>query len=409
MNKGRESEMLSASSSNVCDQVKFPFAEKKPFLALLQFMYTGKLEADTAEEIAAVWLLAQRFLAQSCMEHSMRELRKFPLTVERSNYFLDLASVVDQTEDLKALMNMSISFLANHFSTATVMNAENPGRWEHSDDFQKLPINALELLVKSDLLQAVHEEAVFHAVRSWAKANCKTVQEERAAWKRLGPLIRWPLIEAPRLKTLSTAPEAEDVHSLIVEALLYKASTEDEQQRFVSAHPSSLHRFRRRVRHALAVQCVSMSLPVKHAIVCFHLSLQAWRQMQSSSGPLCSERFCVGGFFFIWLLQLVKNGVDSPRRRVSVGLVSLSAPPTPIRVEIQVSVWDANRQTFASKYMGVHTVKREVRERIAMCLDCFGKDLDEILDERNGYLFQDATWFRAEVKVGNLDSNPAIG
>ncbi len=109
----------------------------------------------------------------------------------------------------------------------------------------------------------------------------------------------------------------------------------------------------------------------------------------------------VGGYLFIWLLQLSAN--HDGKHRVSIGLVTLNAPQSALHIDITVGVWDVRSGAFLQRYKGAHTVRKDVRERIAMCLDCFGKDLDEILVEKDSYLFHDATWFKTEVQVHTLD------
>jgi hypothetical protein len=376
--------------------------EKGPFLDMLQFAYSSKMMASSAEDVIAVWLLAQRFLADECAQHCLQLLHAMTPTLASCSLFLDLASVVDQTEDVRSLMKCSVMFLARHFTSATVMNGENPGRWDHLDDFKALPITALESLLASDLLQAVHEEAVFHALRVWTKANCKSSSEERDAWLKFGPLVRWPLIETARIKALLSVQEAQYVRELLFEALEFKAGTEEEQQQMIAISGAFHHRFQRRERHALPVKCVALDMPVKHGTICFKMPLQEWTTLQQSSGPICSERFMVGGYLFIWLLQLRSANHDG-KRRVSIGLVTLNAPQSALRIDITVGVWDVRSGAFLQRYKGAHTVRKDVRERIAMCLDCFGKDLDEILVEKDSYLFHDATWFKTEVQVDTLD------
>jgi len=380
--------------------------EKAPFLDMLQFIYSSKMMATSAEDVAAVWLLAQQFLADECAQHCLQLLHAMPPTIASCRFFLDLASVVDQTEDVRNLMECSVTFLARHFTSATVMNGENPGRWDHLDDFKALPITALESLLASDLLQAVHEEAVFHALRVWTKANCKSSSEEREAWLKFGPLVRWPLIETTRLKALLSVQEAQYVRELLFEALEFKAGSEEEQQQMIASTGTVHHRFRRRERHALPVRCVALDMPVKHGTICFKMPLQEWTTLQKSPGPICSERFMVGGYLFIWLLQLRSANHDG-KRRVSIGLVTLNAPQSALRIDITVGVWDVRSGTYLQRYKGAHTVRKDVRERIAMCLDCFGKDLDEILVENDGYLFHNATWFKTEVQVDTLDRLPS--
>ena len=60
------------------------------------------------------------------------------------------------------------------------------------------------------------------------------------------------------------------------------------------------------------------------------------------------------------------------------------------------------RSTYVLRYTGVHSVRKDVKERVAMCLDCFGKDVDEIVKDCE-FMHKDATWFKAEVQVSEAE------
>ncbi|CAM6051509.1 unnamed protein product [Sphagnum compactum] len=69
-------------------------AEKGPFLDMLQFAYSSKMMASSAEDVIAVWLLAQHFLADECAQHCLQLLHAMTPTLASCSLFLDLASVV---------------------------------------------------------------------------------------------------------------------------------------------------------------------------------------------------------------------------------------------------------------------------------------------------------------------------
>lgn len=370
--------------------------EKESFVDVIKYLYTNKLEADTIEKLLRVWHLSQRFLVESCGALCLQRMVSLPLSLESSCHFLDAAAVVNQTEEFKNLATKSIVFLANHFRVSLVMNGENSSRWENADDFQELSAHVLESLLASDELQVVYEDSVYYAAGSWIKANCKGRQQETEAWEKFGPLIRWPMIEMFRVRALLAKLECSALHNLLVEALLYHAST-DEEKKAMEGNMSS-HRFRRRVRHAVPLRFLSVNLPVNHGLVFFSLSMKEWKCLQESSGPVFTERFTLAGCVFIWLAQ-VKT---ITRKRVSILLVALDTTQSSLRVYITISIWNARTSDYVLRYKGVHSVRRDVRERVAMCLDCFGKDVEDVISDCE-FVYKDATWLRTEVQVSEAE------
>ncbi|MCO5549137.1 hypothetical protein L7F22_002603 [Adiantum nelumboides] len=386
-----DGECFKESSEKVIDICISP-DERESFLDLVKYLYTEKLEADTVEKLMRVWHLSQRFLVESCGALCLQKLVSMPLTLESSCYFLDAASVVDQTMEFKDLVTKSTVFLANHFKVSLVMNGENSSRWENSDDFEDLSAPVLESLLASDDLQVVYEDSVYFAVKTWIKANCEGKQQETEAWEKFGPLIRWPTIEMFRVKSILGKVECAAVLDLLVEALVYHASSNEEKKAIESAATSN--RYCRRIRHAVPLRFLSMGSPVKHGVVFFSLSMKEWKCLQESSGPVFTERFTLAGCVFIWLAQVR----TLTKKRVSILLVALDTPPCALCIKISLSIWNTRLSDYTLRHKGAHTVNKDVRERVAMCLDCFGKDVDEIMTDGE-FMLENATWFKTEVQV----------
>lgn len=390
-----DGECFKESSEKVID-ICISQDEKESFVDVIKYLYTNKLEADTVEKLLQVWHLSQRFLVESCGALCLQRMVSLPLSLESSCYFLDAASVVNQTEEFKELTNKSIVFLANHFKVSLVMNGENSSRWENFDDFEELSAPVLESLLASDDLQVVYEDSVYFATKTWIKANCEGMQKEMEAWEKFGPLIRWPMIEMFRVKALHGKLECNALHGLLMEALLYHASTDEEKKAMESS--ASNNRFRRRVRHAVPLKFLSVDSPVKHGVGFFSLSMKDWKCLQESSGPVFTERFTMAGCVFIWLAQVR----TLTRKRVSILLVALDTPPSNFRVHITLSVWNPHLNDYSLRYKGFHNVKKDVRERVGMCLDCFGKDIDNIISDGD-FVSENATWFKTEVQVSEVE------
>ena len=148
----------------------------------------------------------------------------------------------------------------------------------------------------------------------------------------------------------------------------------------------------------MPVKFISVTSPVCHGMILFSISIKEWKCLQDSSGPVFTERFTMAGCVFIWLAQVR----TITRKRVSILLVALDTPPSSFRVWISLSIWNAVRSTYVLRYTGVHSVRKDVKERVAMCLDCFGKDVDEIVKDCE-FMHKDATWFKAEVQVSEAE------
>ncbi|KAI5068180.1 hypothetical protein GOP47_0016525 [Adiantum capillus-veneris] len=297
-----DGECFKESAEKVIDICISP-DERDSFLDLIKYLYTEKLEADTVEKLMRVWHFSQRFLVESCGGLCLQKMVSMPLTLESSCYFLDAASVVNQTKEFKDLVTKSIAFLANHFKVSLVMSGENSSRWENSDDFEELSAPVLESLLASDDLQVVYEDSVYFVVKAWIKANCEGKQQETEAWEKFGPLIRWPTIEVFRVKFILEKIECTALHDLLVEALVYHASSNEEKKTIESAATSN---------RILAVQSLLRGL--------------LWQ-------VVCS---------YGWLSRL---------------------------------------SDYTLRHKGAHSVNKDVRERVGMCVDCFGKDVDEIMTD----------------------------
>lgn len=386
-----DGECFKESSEKVID-ICISQDERESFLDLIKYLYTDKLEADTVEKLLRVWHLSQRFLVETCGALCLERMVSLPLSLESSCYFLDAASVVNQTAEFKDLVTKSIVFLSNHFKVSLVMNGENSSRWEHFEDFEDLSAPVLESLLASDDLQVVYEDSVYFAVKMWIKQNCEGKQQEIEAWEKFGPLIRWPTIEMFRVKSILAKIECPALHDLLLEALVYHASSSEERMALESS--AANNRYQRRVRHAVPLRFLSMGSPVKHGVVFFNLGMKEWECLQDSSGPVFTERFTMAGCVFIWLAQVR----TLTRKRVSILLVALDTPPCALRIHITLSIWNARLSDYTLRHKGVHSVNKDVRERVAMCLDCFGKDVDEIMADGD-FTSENATWFKAEVQV----------
>jgi hypothetical protein len=96
-------------------------SEEGALMDLLQFMYSGKVNAETPTSVLDVLMAADKFEVQSCMRHCSRLLRNMPMTPEFALLYLELPTSVSAAEAVQPLTDAARMYLATRY--------RDIGRW----------------------------------------------------------------------------------------------------------------------------------------------------------------------------------------------------------------------------------------------------------------------------------------
>ena len=273
---------------------------------MIKSLYCGQVKATTrGGELMTVFQMANRFEVRPCLDICSKMMQELTMTLEISAQILDACklSQEQQSEEVKKLLSLASSFLCSHF------------QWTHSSawdsakvrEWQTLSPHALRILLGSDGLIIPYEEKAFQMLEMWISANCKKCDdgdnEKDRAVCEFGQLIRWPLMEWFCLQQYLKKFESKEgdqhpLRTLIIEALLYRAS------RFVNTAQKALGslRFRNRVHCPLPVTFIRMNHPYDHGLVFFSVTVSELDRLPPEECRY-SERFSIGSIGMQWKLK----------------------------------------------------------------------------------------------------------
>lgn len=97
----------------------FFFAEETPLMDLLQFMYSGRVQANTPSTVLDVLMAADKYEVATCMRHCSRLLRNLPMTSESALLYLDLPSSILLAEAVQPLTDAARTYLATRYKDIT--------------------------------------------------------------------------------------------------------------------------------------------------------------------------------------------------------------------------------------------------------------------------------------------------
>lgn len=84
-------------------------------MKLLNFMYNGTLNINTAPALLDVLMAADKFEVASCMRYCSRQLRNLPMTPESALLYLDLPSSILMADAVQPLTDAAKQFLAARY------------------------------------------------------------------------------------------------------------------------------------------------------------------------------------------------------------------------------------------------------------------------------------------------------
>ena len=187
----------------ISGEITFHDMEPNIMQSILEFVYTGKkfvTEENVTEALEASVLLGIKTVSQMCENLLLQKLN-----VENCLEILELC----YTHNCERLKTEILTFIIPNF--VNVMKQNN---------FQKLKLNDLIQLIKSDELNVISEEIVVESVLKWAKKTEENVREQNL--DKVLPYLRLGHLSAETLFSLKEYPVSPDVHAKLDEALKYR-------------------------------------------------------------------------------------------------------------------------------------------------------------------------------------------
>ncbi|CAM6122035.1 unnamed protein product [Calypogeia fissa] len=279
-------------------------SEEEALMDLLQFMYSGKVNADSPTAVLDVLLAADKFEVQSCMRHCSRLLRNMPMTPEFALLYLDLPSSVLAAEAVQPLTDAARLYLATRY--------RDIGR--NTEDVMNLPLAGLEAVLSSDDLQVASEDAVYDFALKWARAHFTKLEERRDILGcRLVWLIRFPMMSCRKLrKVLScTDFDHELATKLVLEALFFRGEP-PHRQRQLALDEKDHKRYIERAYKYRPVKVVEFDTPYQQCLVFLDLKLEECKALWPQ-GRLYSQAFHLGGQGFFLSAHCNMDALASSR------------------------------------------------------------------------------------------------
>jgi hypothetical protein len=261
-------------------------SEEVPLMDLLQFMYSGRVHANTPSSVLDVLMAADKYEVASCMRCCSCLLRNMPMTAESALLYLDLPSSVLLADAAQPLTDAARSYLASRYKDIT----------RFSDDVMGLPLAGFEAVLSSDDLQVPSEDAVYDFALRWARQHYSKLEERREVLgSRIVCLIRFPMMSSRKLrKVLNCADfEHELASKLVLEALFFRAEPPHRQRQL--ALEETLHkRYCERAYKYRPVKVVEFDAPYQQCLVFFDLKIDECRAL-FPQGRVYSQAFHLGG------------------------------------------------------------------------------------------------------------------
>ncbi|KAL3693909.1 hypothetical protein R1sor_007560 [Riccia sorocarpa] len=261
-------------------------SEEVALMDLLQFMYSGEIQADKPSTVLDVLMLADKFEVSECMRCCSKRLRKMPMSPESALLYLELPSSVLLAEAVQPLSDAARQFLATRY--------KDIGRF--TEEVLNLPIVGLEAVLGNDDLQVASEDAVFDFVIKWARTHYPKLEDRRDILAgRLVWLIRFPMMSSRKLRKVLTCTDFDHelASKLVLEALFFRAEA-PHRQRQLALEETVHRRFSERAYKYRPVKVVEFDSPFQQCIVFLDLKLDECKALYPQQ-RLYSQAFHLGG------------------------------------------------------------------------------------------------------------------
>ncbi|KAK4411466.1 BTB/POZ domain-containing protein POB1 [Sesamum angolense] len=263
-------------------------SEEAAVMELLNFMYSGTLNASTASVLLDVLMAADKFEVASCMRHCSRLLRNLAMTPESALLYLDLPSSVLMADAVQPLTDAAKQFLAARYKDIS----------KYQDEVMNLPLAGIEAILSSDDLQVASEDAVYDFVLKWTRTHYQKLEERRDILSsRLGRYIRFPYMTCRKLRKVLTCSDFDHDFATksVLDALFFKAEAPHRQRTHaIEESTSTSRRFVERAYKYRPVKVAEFELPRQQCVVYLDLKREECANL-FPSGRVYSQAFHLGG------------------------------------------------------------------------------------------------------------------
>ncbi|XP_011093267.1 BTB/POZ domain-containing protein POB1 isoform X4 [Sesamum indicum] len=263
-------------------------SEEAAVMELLNFMYSGTLNASTAPALLDVLMAADKFEVASCMRHCSRLLRNLAMTPESALLYLDLPSSVLMADAVQPLTDAAKQFLAARYKDIS----------KYQDEVMNLPLAGIEAILSSNDLQVASEDAVYDFVLKWTRTHYQKLEERRDILSsRLGRYIRFPYMTCRKLRKVLTCSDFDHDFATksVLDALFFKAEAPHRQRSHATEESTSTsRRFVERAYKYRPVKVVEFELPRQQCVVYLDLKREECANL-FPSGRVYSQAFHLGG------------------------------------------------------------------------------------------------------------------
>eukprot|EP00250_Pteridium_aquilinum_P001313 c11523_g1_i1 orf=214-1836(+) len=261
-------------------------SEEVALMDMLQFIYTGRLQASSALSLLDVLMVADKYEVASCMRQCSKLLRNLPMTPDSALLYLDLPSSVLLADAMQPLTDAAMSFLVSQYKDIL----------RYQEEVMNLPLAGIEALLSSDDLQVPSEDNVYDFVLKWAKAHyLKPEERKEVLGSRLVHLIRFPMMSTRKLRKVLASSELdhEVATKVVSEALFYKAEV-PYRQRQLAMEETTFRKYTERSYKYRPVKLVEFEYPHQQCIVYLDLRKEECVAL-FPQGRVYSQAFHLGG------------------------------------------------------------------------------------------------------------------
>eukprot|EP00249_Psilotum_nudum_P011290 c23081_g1_i1 orf=237-1730(-) len=290
-------------------------SEGAAVMDLLRYIYSGRVQANTGNELLNVIEAAEKFGAIYCIKYCVRLLLISPMTIKLAMMVMRLPVTVLQNDAVRPLAQAAILLLIEYFKDFKRNNQEA----------LTLPLEGVKALLVSDLLEVESEDEVYDFVMAWARAHYVNVEERVTVMANsLLHLIRFPMMTIGKLRDLQREKDIE--HSIIShfvsEAFVYKAELLHRQKQMAKLETQT-RRFIDRAYKKIPIRVIEFDKPYRHYILYLSMKRKACTLLPLP-GQLASENFDLEyGTFYLICQRVV--GLQQEMFRLDVRVQSLNS------------------------------------------------------------------------------------
>ncbi|KAK1284325.1 BTB/POZ domain-containing protein [Acorus calamus] len=206
-------------------KIRISASKVEAFMELLHFMYGRKLSSATEKSRVALLDLAtvaDKYGVHSCLNQCIHLLSKLPMTKESASFYLEMASHVKATSNIRSLANAAKTFLIARYKDAS----------EYKEEMCNLSFAAMQAIFDRDDIRVESEDALYDIIVKWAENRFPKLEQRRAIFRYspsyitdITDIVRFPHMSYEKLREILPRHDfdPEFARNVINDALFFKA------------------------------------------------------------------------------------------------------------------------------------------------------------------------------------------